>query len=52
MDDVKRTYRDVETDIKKTARSVGGTDLKDQIGNAGDEARKPSPNAEGDQHTS
>ena len=40
MDNVKRAYRDVETKVKKTARRVGGTDLKDQVGNAGDEARK------------
>jgi hypothetical protein len=40
MDEVKRTYRDVETGIKKAARGVGGTDLKDRVGNAGDETRK------------
>jgi hypothetical protein len=40
MDNVKRTYRDVETNVKKTARAVGGTDLKDRVGDAGDEASK------------
>lgn len=40
MDEVKRTYRDVETNVKKTARDVDGTDLKDRVGNAGDEAGK------------
>jgi hypothetical protein len=40
MDDVKETYRKVETGIKKTARSLDGTDLDDQVGNVGDEARK------------
>jgi hypothetical protein len=40
MDEVKRTYRDVETDLKKTARDVDGTDPTDRVGNAGDEARK------------
>jgi len=40
VDKVKRTYRDVKTDVKKTARGVDGTDLKDRVGNAGDEARK------------
>ena len=40
MTEVKRTYRNVETGVKKAARSVDGTDLKDRVGNAGDEARK------------
>jgi hypothetical protein len=40
MDDVKRTYRNVKTDVKKAARDVDGTDLNDRVGNAGDEARK------------
>jgi len=40
MDEVKRTYRDVETDLKKGAGDLDGTDLKDTVGNAGDEARK------------
>jgi hypothetical protein len=40
MDEAKRAYRDVETNVKKAARRVGGTDLKDRVGNAGDEARK------------
>jgi hypothetical protein len=40
MDEVKRTYRDVETDVKKTARGIDGTDPKDHVGNAGDEIGK------------
>jgi hypothetical protein len=40
MDEVKRTYRDVKTDVKKTVRHGDGTDLKDRVGNVGDEARK------------
>jgi hypothetical protein len=40
MDEVKRTYRDVETNVKKGVRGIDGTDFKDQVGNAGDEARK------------
>jgi len=40
MDEVKRTYRDVETDVKKTARGIDGTDPKDYVGNAGDEVGK------------
>ena len=40
MDQVKRTYRTVKTDVKKTARGVDGTDFKDQVGNAGDEVGK------------
>ena len=40
MDEVKRTYRDVETDVKKTARGIDGTDPKDYVGNAGDEIGK------------
>jgi uncharacterized protein YukE len=40
MDQVKRTYRTVKTNVKKTARGVDGTDIKDQVGNAGDEIGK------------
>ena len=40
MDAVKRTAREVETDVKRTVRSAGGTDLKDHIANAGDKVRK------------
>jgi len=40
MDEVKRTYRDVETETKKDLRGIDGTDVKDAVGNAGDEARK------------
>jgi hypothetical protein len=40
MDEVKHTYRDVETVVKKTVRGIDGTDLRDRVGNAGDEARK------------
>ena len=40
MDEVKHASREVVTDAKKTARDVDGTDLKDRVGNAGDEARK------------
>ena len=40
MDQVKRTYPTVNTDLKKTARCVDGTDFKDQVGNAGDEVGK------------
>ncbi len=39
MADVKRTYRTVKTALKKSARGVDGTDLKDRVGNAGDAAR-------------
>ena len=38
--DVKRTYRNIETDAKKTRRDLDGTDVKDTVGNAGDEARR------------
>jgi len=38
MDDVKRTYRTVKTALKKSARGLDGTDLKDRVGNAGDTA--------------
>ena len=40
MDEAKRTYRNVKTDVKKTARGIDGTDFKDQVGNAGDEVGK------------
>jgi len=39
MDDVKHTYRTVKTALKKSARGLDGTDLKDRVGNAGDAAR-------------
>jgi hypothetical protein len=45
MDEVKRTYRDVETETKKNVRGIDGTDVKDAIGNAGDEVRKDVGNA-------
>ncbi len=40
MDDVKRTYRTLKTDLKKAARGIDGTDLKDRVKNAGDEVGK------------
>jgi hypothetical protein len=40
MDDAKKTYRDVETETKKAAREIDGHDVTDDLGNAGDEARK------------
>jgi hypothetical protein len=40
MNEVKKTYRDFETETKKVARDVGGHDLGDDVGNAGDEARR------------
>jgi hypothetical protein len=40
MDHVKRAHRGAETDIKKFVRAVDGTDLRDRVANAGDEARK------------
>ena len=40
MDEAKRTYRDVKTDVKKAARGIDGTDPKDYVGNAGDEIGK------------
>lgn len=40
MDDAKKTYRDAETETKKVLRDVDGHDLTDDLGNAGDEARR------------
>ena len=40
MDDVKSAYRAVKNEAKKAVRSVGGTNLKDSVGNAGDQASK------------
>ena len=45
MDDVKSTYRDVKNGTKKAVRSIGGTDVKDAVGNAGDELTKDLGNA-------
>ena len=39
-DSVKSTYRDVKTDLKKTARGIDGTSPKVRVGNARDEASK------------
>ncbi|HEX8939342.1 MAG TPA: hypothetical protein VF763_04185 [Candidatus Limnocylindrales bacterium] len=44
MDDLKRTYREGETGAKESWRDADGTDLKDQVGNMGDEARKDMGN--------
>ncbi len=40
MNEAKRAYREVETDVKKAVRGVDGTDLEDHVANAGDEVRK------------
>jgi hypothetical protein len=40
VDDLKHGYRDVKTEVKKTARGIDGTDTKDRIGNAGNELDK------------
>ena len=45
MDDVTSTYRDAKNGTKKAVRSIGGTDLKDEVGNAGDELTKDLGNA-------
>ena len=46
MDDVKRTYRDVEKDSKQAWRESDGSEgPADKIGNAGDEIRKDLGNA-------
>jgi hypothetical protein len=45
MDDVKKTYRDVEQGAKKTVREIDGHDVGDDVGNAGDAVRKDLGNA-------
>ena len=46
MDDVKRTYRDVEKDSKEAWRESDGSEgPADKIGDAGDEIRKDLGNA-------
>ena len=46
MDDVKRTYRDVEKDSKQAWRESDGVESPaDKIGDAGDEIRKDLGNA-------
>ena len=40
MDDLKKGYRDVESNAKEGWREGDGEDLADKVGNAGDEARK------------
>ena len=51
MDDMKHSYRDIKTRVRKSARGVDGTDLKDRVGNAGDEARKDLGNLGDDVRT-
>ena len=48
MDEVKRTYRDVEANVKKGVRGIDGTDPKDYVGNTGDEIGKPPGRASHD----
>lgn len=46
MDDVKKTYREVEKGAKEAVRGIDGDeDLADKVGNAGDEIRKDLGNA-------
>ena len=40
MDDLKKGYREGETDAKEAWRNRDGTSPSDAIGNAGDEIRK------------
>jgi hypothetical protein len=40
MDDAKRVEREIETETKRGVRELDGHDLGDDIGNAGDEAKK------------
>jgi len=40
MDDVKKDYRDAESDTKEAWRNRYGEDVADKVGNAGDEARE------------
>jgi len=40
MDEVKRTYRDVETSVKKGLRGIDGTDPNGYVGNTRDELGK------------
>ncbi len=40
MDDLKKTWREGEQGVAETSRGADGTDLKDHVGNIGDEARK------------
>ena len=40
MDEVKKGYREGEVEAKEAWRDRDGTDLADQVGNAGDEVRK------------
>ncbi len=45
MDDLKKGYREGETDTKEAWRNRDGTSVSDAIGNAGDEIRKHLGNA-------
>jgi hypothetical protein len=45
VDDIKKTYRDVEQEGKERWRERDGEDLADTAGNAGDEIRKDLGNA-------
>ena len=45
MDDLKKGYRAVETKVKEVGRELDGHSVNDDIGNAGDQARKSLGNA-------
>ncbi len=45
MDDLKKGYREGETESKEAWRNRDGTSVSDAIGNAGDEIRKNLGNA-------
>lgn len=45
MDELKKGFRQGESDSKEAWRDHDGTDAKDAIGNAGDEIRKHLGNA-------
>lgn len=45
MDTAKQTYRNVETETKKSLRDADGHDVGDDLANLGDEVRKNLGNA-------
>ena len=44
MEEVKKTWREGETEVAEKSREADGTDLKDHVGNIGDKARKDLSN--------
>ncbi len=48
MKEIRKAVRDLQTGLRKAGREADGHTVSDDIGNAGDEARKRAANARDD----